>query len=147
MNHAVSVPRFVISLIAALLIERFGQESIFSDDFHMVETMLILLTGCLAVIGDCVGFSLIGRTGAIPFQVIGHAATITGFVPEVWVFSRGTRVETTLKLAGFGTSVVAVIVYTAQEMRNRALEVQSRAVLDERDLLSQLDLVSIRGGM
>jgi solute carrier family 35 protein E3 len=124
LNHAVSLARCVQALIASVFIDGFGAQSILKHDFQAVEVGLILFTGFLAVMGNCVGFSLIGRAGQITFQVVGHVKTMTVFIFGLLMFPTAEEPpqKRIKKIAGLCVSMVGVILYTVFEIRNKEQE-------------------------
>jgi solute carrier family 35 protein E3 len=132
LNHAVSLARFVIALIASISIETYGDHNILNHEFHTVEVGLILATGFLAVMGNCVGFSLIGRAGPITFQVVGHVKTMTVFIFGLLMFPPAEEPyeKKIKKIGGLCISMVGVVLYTVFEIRNKALEVKPKALLE-----------------
>jgi solute carrier family 35 protein E3 len=133
LNHAVSLSRSVIAFIASLVIETHGSHNIFEHDFHGVEIVLILLTGFLAVLGNCVGFSLIGRAGPITFQVVGHLKTMVVFVFGLLMFpvEQEPPEKKWKKNVGLSVSVIGVVLYTVFEIGNKDVEGKPRRVLEE----------------
>jgi solute carrier family 35 protein E3 len=123
LNHAVSLPRFVIALITSISIESYGNHNILNYEFHPGEVGLLLATGFFAVIGICVDFSLIGRAGPITFQVVEHVKTMAVFIFQSLVFPRAQdRHEKKIKtIGGLCISMIGAILYTVFEIRNRAL--------------------------
>lgn len=135
LNHAVSMARFVIALIAALSIETHGENSILTHDFQAVEIGLILLTGCLAVMGNTVGFSLIGKAGPVTFQVVGHVKTLTIFIFGLILFppTEEPREKKVKKIIGLVVSMCGVILYTVFEMKKANPPQEVRA--EEEDVI------------
>jgi solute carrier family 35 protein E3 len=133
LNHAVSLARFVIAFIASISIETYGDHNILKHEFHTVEVILILLTGCLAVMGNCVGFSLIGRAGPITFQVVGHVKTMTVFIFGLLMFPPAEEPyeKKVKKIGGLCVSMVGVVLYTFFEIRNKDVESKAKAHLLE----------------
>jgi solute carrier family 35 protein E3 len=121
LNHAVSFARFLIALIAAVVIEMHGDQNVLNHSFCAPEIGLIILTGFLAVMGNCVGFSLIGKAGAITFQVVGHVKTITVFVFGLLMFppKEEPPEKKIKKIAGLCVAMVGVILYTIFQIKNK----------------------------
>jgi solute carrier family 35 protein E3 len=124
LNQAVSFARFLIALVAAFVIESHGSNNMFAHDFQTAEVVMILFTGCLAVMGNTVGFSLIGRAGAITFQVVGHVKTITVFVFGLLMFPPKVEpIEKKIKkIVGLCIAMVGVILYTVFQIKNKPPE-------------------------
>lgn len=121
LNHAVALPRFLIALNAALVIETRGANNILDHNFQTRELMMILFTGCLAVMGNTVGFSLIGKAGPVTFQVVGHVKTITIFVFGLLLFPpvQEPTDKKIKKIFGLVVSMIGVIMYTYFEIQNK----------------------------
>lgn len=119
LNHAVSMARFIIALVASICTETHGENSILSHDFQAIEVGMILFTGCLAVMGNTVGFSLIGKAGPVTFQVVGHVKTLTIFIFGLLMFppTQEPRHKKIKKIAGLVVSMCGVILYTVFEMK------------------------------
>jgi solute carrier family 35 protein E3 len=126
LNQAVALARFVIALIAAFSIESYGSNNMFQHHFHGREVGMILFTGCLAVMGNTVGFILIGRAGAITFQVVGHVKTITVFVFGLLMFPPKVEPPTKKfkKIAGLCIAMLGVMLYTFFPIKNKTPESQ-----------------------
>ena len=121
LNHAVSFYRFIVAFVAALFIEISGEKNILNHKFQSVEVGLILFTGCLAVMGNSVGFSLIGRAGPVTFQVVGHVKTMSIFIFGLMLFPpvyepRDKKIK---KIVGLIISMSGVILYTVFEILNK----------------------------
>jgi solute carrier family 35 protein E3 len=148
LNHAVSLARFVIALIAATAIEAHGDRSILGHSFYGPEIVLIILTGFLAVMGNCVGFSLIGRAGAITFQVVGHVKTMAVFIFGLIMFPPtaeppGKKIK---KISGLGVSMVGVILYTVFEIRNKTADDKAKVLmLEEEETIGQPIDLHVKG--
>lgn len=133
LNHLVALPEFVIGIISSFLLEARGEKGIFNHKFQIPnEVLLILLTGVFAVYGNIIGFIMIGKTGPVTFQVIGHTKTILIFIFGLIMFPP-TKMEThqqkVKKIAGLVISMIGVISYTFFELkiksRERAKQTQS----------------------
>jgi solute carrier family 35 protein E3 len=124
LNHAVGVPQFVLCLLAGFAIETRGENSILAQDFHLMQTVLVLLSGMFAVIGNVVGFSLIGRAGPVTFQVVGHVKTMLIFVCGLIMFPERdeTRDQMLKKILGLTISMAGVILYTVFELQIKEAE-------------------------
>ena len=124
LNHAVSFNRFIVALCAAIFIETSGEKSILNHKFQRVEVTLILFTGFLAVMGNCVGFSLIGRAGPVTFQVVGHVKTMSIFIFGLIMFPPVSepRDKKIKKIIGLIISMTGVILYTIFEIKNKKKE-------------------------
>jgi solute carrier family 35 protein E3 len=122
LNQAVALARFIVGIVSAFVIETHGSKNIFSHEFQSAEIGMILFTGCLAVMGNTVGFSLIGRAGAITFQVVGHVKTMTVFVFGLLMFpAREESPDKQIKkILGLCISMVGVVLYTIFEVKNKA---------------------------
>lgn len=124
-NLMVAVPEFVICFFAACFFETTGPKSILNHEFQKVEIGLILLTGVFAVYGNVIGFIMIGKTGPVTFQVIGHTKTILIFIFGLIMFppkkyeSHEKKVK---KISGLVISMIGVILYTYFELKIRAKE-------------------------
>jgi solute carrier family 35 protein E3 len=137
LNQAVALARFVIAIVAAFVIETHGPKNIFNHTFHTVEVAMILSTGCLAVMGNTVGFSLIGRAGPITFQVVGHVKTITVFVFGLLMFPtpEDPPEKKIKKIVGLCVSMLGVVLYTVFEIRNKPKDAKlKKAEEDQLDL-------------
>ena len=122
LNHAVAMARFMIALNAAMLLETRGEKNnILLHEFHTREVLMILFTGCLAVMGNTVGFSLIGKAGPITFQVVGHVKTITIFIFGLLMFPpvEEPTEKKVKKIIGLVISMCGVIMYTYFEIMNK----------------------------
>ena len=121
LNHAVAMQRFVIALVSATVIETNGEHNILEHKFEPEEVLMILFTGCLAVMGNTVGFSLIGKAGPITFQVVGHVKTMTIFIFGLMLFPpvEEPREKKIKKIFGLCVSMVGVILYTIFEIKNK----------------------------
>jgi hypothetical protein len=133
LNQAVALARFAVGIASSLIIETLGENNVFSHNFQIIEIRMILVTGCLAVMNNTVGFSLIGRAGAITFQVVGHVKTMTVFVFGLMMF---TVIEEKVekrrkKIAGLCLSMVSVVLYTIFEIRNKNAAQATRPAVEE----------------
>jgi uncharacterized protein YacL len=84
----------------------------------------VILSGVFAVIGNVIGFSLIGKAGPVTFQVVGHVKTMLTFIFGLLMFPE--RSETTeqlrKKILGLVVSMAGVILYTVFEMQIKGKE-------------------------
>lgn len=128
LNHLVAFPEFVIGLTAAAILETTGDKSIFLHTFQTKEILLILLTGVFAVYGNIIGFIMIGKTGPVTFQVIGHTKTILIFVFGLIMFPP-TKYESpeqhVKKISGLVISMLGVIFYTYFEIKFKSRATQA----------------------
>lgn len=143
LNHLVAFPEFVIGITASFILETRGEKGIFNHKFQYPnEILLILLTGVFAVYGNIIGFIMIGKTGPVTFQVIGHTKTILIFIFGLIMFPP-TKVEThqqkVKKIAGLVVSMIGVISYTFFELR-----IKSREKLEQTKLLPKPEEVEER---
>lgn len=125
LNHIVAYPQFVICIVSALIMETNGKKSIFNHKFQNFEIFLILLTGAFAVYGNVIGFIMIGKTGPVSFQVIGHVKTILIFVFGLIMFpptQAETKQQKIKKIIGLIISMVGVISYTFFELKIKQKE-------------------------
>lgn len=131
LNHAVAMQRFVIALVAATVIETTGENNILEHKFEPEEVLMILFTGCLAVMGNTVGFSLIGKAGPITFQVVGHVKTMTIFIFGLMMFppTEEPYEKKVKKIFGLCVSMVGVILYTYFEIKNKERQQQQQPVV------------------
>lgn len=124
LNYLVGVPQFTICIIAGVIIETTGKNNILIHSFEATEVMLIIATGLLAVLGNVVGFSLIGKAGPVTFQVVGHVKTMLIFIFGLIMFP--SRQESSeqfkKKILGLCISMVGVVFYTVFELRNKEAE-------------------------
>ena len=99
-------------------------KNILNHKFQRVEVGLILFTGCLAVMGNSVGFSLIGRAGPVTFQVVGHVKTMSIFIFGLMMFPpvMEPREKKIKKIIGLIISMSGVILYTIFEIKNKKKE-------------------------
>lgn len=124
-NQMVALPEFVICFLCALCFETHGPKSILIHQFQSVEIGLILLTGLFAVYGNVIGFIMIGKTGPVTFQVIGHTKTILIFIFGLIMFppkKYESHEQKVKKITGLVVSMVGVIMYTYFELKIRARE-------------------------
>ena len=128
LNHLVAFPEFIIGLTAAAILETTGEKSIFLHTFETKEILLILLTGVFAVYGNIIGFIMIGKTGPVTFQVIGHTKTILIFVFGLIMFPP-TKYESpeqhVKKISGLVISMLGVILYTYFEIKFKSRATQA----------------------
>lgn len=125
LNHLIAFPEFVIGIIASLIMETTGPKSIFNHEFQFKEVLLILLTGVFATYGNIIGFIMIGKTGPVTFQVIGHTKTILIFIFGLIMFPpkvAETPEQHQKKIIGLVVSMVGVILYTYFELQIKAEE-------------------------
>ena len=121
----VALPEFVICFLSACFFETSGPKSILIHEFKKVEIGLILLTGVFAVYGNIIGFIMIGKTGPVTFQVIGHTKTILIFIFGLIMFppkKYESHEQKVKKITGLVISMVGVILYTYFELKIRAKE-------------------------
>jgi hypothetical protein len=145
-----AVARFVLALIASLLIGKYERPRHLPHDFHIVEAVLLLLSGGLAIMGNCARFSMIRQAGAITFQVCGHVATMMTFLKGVFVSPEqaGGVWQFAKKICGLHMSIGAVVWYTLFEMKNHDMKLPPTRVLTEQsgddpsgvDLIEPLDV-------
>ena len=121
LNHAIGIQRFVMGIIAAFAIEAHGNNNIFNHDFKQKEVLMILGTGFLALMGNVVGFSLIGKAGPITFQVVGHVKTMLIFIIGLILFpsKQESHEQFVKKIIGLCISMFGVILYTIFEISNK----------------------------
>lgn len=125
LNHIVAFPQFIICITAAFVFESHGPKSIFLHKFQTTEIFLILLTGAFAVFGNVIGFIMIGKTGPVTFQVIGHVKTILIFVFGLIMFpptQKETQEQKVKKIVGLVVSMAGVIAYTFFELKIKEKE-------------------------
>jgi solute carrier family 35 protein E3 len=125
LNEIVAFPQFVICFLAALGAETHGRRSILIHTFQAVEVGLILLTGLFAAYGNVIGFIMIGQTGPVTFQVIGHTKTILIFVFGLMLFPpkfAESPEQKTRKIIGLVVSMIGVMLYTFFELKIREQE-------------------------
>jgi solute carrier family 35 protein E3 len=125
LNEIVAFPQFVICFVAALATETYGRRSILLHQFQKIEVGLILLTGLFAAFGNVIGFIIIGWTGPVTFQVIGHIKTILIFVFGLILFPpkfAESPAQKRKKITGLVVSMIGVIMYTFFELRIRDQE-------------------------
>jgi solute carrier family 35 protein E3 len=122
LNHRVSAPQFMIGFLSGSVLETHGTANILSQSFHFEQVLLVLASGLFAVLGNLIGFSLIGRAGPITFQVVGHVKTMLIFVFGLVMFAERseTREQLLKKIGGLVVSMVGVVLYTIFEMKARA---------------------------
>lgn len=139
LNQMVALPEFVICFIAACFFETTGPKSIIEHEFQKVEIGLILLTGVFAVYGNVIGFIMIGKTGPVTFQVIGHTKTILIFIFGLIMFppkKYESHEQKVKKITGLVISMVGVILYTYFELKIRARE---NKLKDQQKLIEKLE--------
>ena len=114
MNHAASYPETVFGVIASIFIEFFGANGIINHNFCFFELFLVFLTGCFAMVGNIVSFSLLGKGGPVTYQVIGHVKTMTIFILGLLIFpaQKETDEQFRNKVIGLCISMCGVILYT-----------------------------------
>jgi solute carrier family 35 protein E3 len=85
---------------------------------------LALSTGMFAVMGNVIGFSLIGRAGPVTFQVVGHVKTILIFIFGLLMFpeKEESSSQFTKKISGLVVSMAGVVLYTIFEVRAKEQE-------------------------
>jgi solute carrier family 35 protein E3 len=148
LNHSVSLARFLIALVAAVTLETHGRLNVLTHKFCLPEVILIILTGFLAVLGNCVGFSLIGRAGPITWQVVGHVKTMTVFVFGLMMFpSKDEPVKKKVrKIGGLAIAMVGVVLYTIFEIKNKEDEKKARVLmLEEEDQVQPALHLHVKG--
>lgn len=78
----------------------------------------------MAVLGNVIGFSLIGKAGPVTFQVVGHVKTMLIFIFGLIMFP--SRQESSeqfkKKILGLCISMVGVVFYTVFELKNKEAE-------------------------
>lgn len=119
LNELLALPEFVLCACASLVLEVSG---LCEHRFSAVELLLILLTGVFAVYGNVVGFVMIGRTGPVSFQVIGHAKTILVFSFGLILFPPTVREsweQKVKKISGLVLAMGGVFLYTWFELSSR----------------------------
>jgi solute carrier family 35 protein E3 len=132
-NELIAFPQFVICFVAALLAETHGSKSILIHQFQTIEIGLILLTGLFAAYGNVIGFIMIGQTGPVTFQVIGHVKTILIFVFGLIMFPpkvAESPEQHRKKLTGLSISMIGVFLYTYFELRLKEQAKQREAARD-----------------
>ena len=142
LNTIIAIPEFVICFTCACLFETNGPKSILVHKFQSTELFLIFLTGVFAVYGNIIGFIMIGKTGPIAFQVIGHTKTILIFVFGLMMFPP-TQYESPeqkkKKILGLVIAMIGVIMYTYFELkfRDQAKKQQLLRAKEEEDNLEE----------
>ena len=131
LNYVSMPPQFIICFFSAFVIETHGKVSIFNHSFQLVEAILILSTGIFAILGNIVGFSLIGKAGAVTFQVVGHVKTMLIFIFGLILFpSKHESIDQfRKKILGLSVSMVGVVLYTIFEIRNKNESENSKSQL------------------
>ena len=146
LNLLLAGPEFVLCGCLALCLEVFGSSGVVVHEFCRQELAVIALTGIFAVYGNLVGFVMIGRTGPVTFQVIGHVKTILVFVFGILLFParfHETRTQRLRKICGLALAMFGVVLYTWFEVR---LKIKPRSPREKGDSIGEGDLTSCRFG-
>jgi solute carrier family 35 protein E3 len=124
LSHRVGFPQFVICFASGLVIETHGAGNILAQDYPLIMVVLALSTGLFAVMGNVIGFSLIGRAGPVTFQVVGHVKTMLIFILGLLLFpeKEESHSQFVKKIAGLVVSMVGVVLYTVFEIRAKERE-------------------------
>jgi solute carrier family 35 protein E3 len=126
LNYEVMPRQFVICVISAIFVETSGERDIRTQNWEGRIFAGFLGTGLLAVVGNIVGYAIMGRLGPITWQVVGHVKTILIFVLGLIMFP--TREESSeqrgRKIGGLAIAMIGVILYTVFEMQAKAAEAQ-----------------------
>lgn len=123
LSHNVGIPQFAICFLAAIFMETSGVDhNIFEQKYKTATVIMIISTGLLAVAGNIIGFSLIGKAGPLTFQVVGHVKTMLIFIVGLILFKpeqSETKDQKIKKIMGLLVSMCGVIMYTMFEMKSK----------------------------
>jgi solute carrier family 35 protein E3 len=111
-QHATALYQFVMTLLAALVVETRG---LFAHSFATVEVVIVVLTGFVSLFVNVCAFGLIGKTSAITYQVVGHCKTILIFTFGLIMFParhEETAAQFARKIAGLVVSMTGMIYYS-----------------------------------
>jgi hypothetical protein len=86
LNYEVMPRQFVICLISALFVETSGAHDIRKQNWKFRIFAGFLGKGLLAVVGNIVGYAIMGNLGPSIWQVVGHVKTILIFVIRLTMF-------------------------------------------------------------
>jgi solute carrier family 35 protein E3 len=133
LSHRIGLPQFVICFAAALVIETRGRGNILTQTYSVNMVLLALLTGVLAVFGNVIAFSLIGRAGPVTFQVVGHVKTMLIFIFGLLMFPETTEshAQFVKKICGLVVAMVGVVLYTFFEIQ---IKEQEKRLGDQQEL-------------
>lgn len=124
LNYCIGVPQFTLGFLAASFIETHGTNNIFDHQYQTIEIVLILSTGLLALVGNVISFSLIGKAGPVTFQVVGHVKTMLIFIFGLIMFpaTQESSAQFRKKILGLCISMVGVCLYTVFELKNKEVD-------------------------
>jgi solute carrier family 35 protein E3 len=139
LNYEIMPRQFMICLISALFVETSGTHDIRQQDWQFRIFAGFLGTGLLAVAGNIIGYSIMGKLGPITWQVVGHVKTMLIFVIGLIMFptQEESAEQRTKKIGGLVAAMGGVILYTVFEMQAKAEEAkkaENRRILADDDL-------------
>ena len=145
LQHLTAFPQFVITLLAACVLETNPSSStaIQNQRFDSTTIPLILLTGVIACSVNICSFCLIGRTSAVTYQVCGHMKSILIFIFGLVIFRNvlDTREQMIKKIIGLCISMFGCIWYTYLKLtQNKPTQQEKEKELnnDENPLLKDV---------
>jgi solute carrier family 35 protein E3 len=124
-QHATAFHQFLITLLAALVVETHGSNNLFAHSFDPTELIVVVLTGVVSVSVNVCAFGLIGKTSAITYQVVGHCKTILIFVFGLIMFPARqgeTNAQFVKKIAGLVVGMTGMIYYSYLGIRKSTPE-------------------------
>jgi solute carrier family 35 protein E3 len=124
LNFEVMPRQFVVCFISALFVETSGSHNILRQDWALRIVAGFIGTGLLAVVGNIVGYAIMGKLGPITWQVVGHVKTMLIFVLGLILFPtlEETAAQRTKKIVGLVIAMGGVVLYTVFEMQAKAQE-------------------------
>ena len=116
--HSISPYQTLCACVLALLFDCQGEENIFNHNYMPMEVVLIVLSALIAVAVNMSAMTLIGKTSAVTYQVVGHAKTclilIAGylFIPDSaqgWEFVKN--------ISGVAVGLLGVFAYSYYKLK------------------------------
>lgn len=143
LQHSSAFQQFIIALVCGCVLEMPGKDSILEHEFCLKEVLMIIGTGFISVSVNVCGFGLLGKTGPITYQVVGHAKSILIFIfGQICVPPKDEQKEQVIKkFIGLAIAMFGMILYTVLKLK-KDQEGQPKTVIqqEEEDKLAISDV-------
>ncbi len=117
--HSISPYQALLSGACALAFDFAGERSILDHTFYAGEVILIIVSAFIAVLVNMSSMSLIGKTSAVTYQVVGHAKTCLILATGFFFMTDSTDTLALLKnLAGVAVGLLGVFAYSYFKLKN-----------------------------
>lgn len=141
LTYRISLLELILGIIASLIFETFFANGIIHTYISKKAIILLISSGFVAVLVNCVSYAMLGKVGPISFQVIGHMKNILIFVFSIIFFPiKETTKQLCLKVIGLIISISGAILYTYTQIKeSQEHDEEESEIIDNQHLLSNLD--------